>query len=159
MKNITEKLLPCPFCGCDRPTLQPEYEANNRFRIRYWVIRCERCLTQMDRVTKALTIAAWNRRVAEEQQWTKETPTEPGWYWFRYLPEQVEHAVVAIYSTEEDPDRLRIGLYCRTGIEMQGEDFCYLDKFIAKEEKKQRGLPLWRKIPVPALLEGGENDA
>ena len=73
-----------------------------------------------------------------------------------YPQERIDHVVVAVYSTEDDPDRLRLGLFCHTGIEMQGEDFCYLDKFIAKEEKKQRGLPLWLKLEPPALPEEGE---
>jgi len=78
MTDTTEKLLPCPFCGRVGEGYQC-HESDMHF------VECtnKKCPVQPHTdwfETESEAIAAWNRRVAEKPKWTKETPTETGWY-------------------------------------------------------------------------------
>ena len=71
------KLLPCPFCGGEGKVQLYSAKFDT-----YWVF-CKQCgMDSKMAETKSDAIAVWNYRAAGEQpKWTKETPTEEGFYW------------------------------------------------------------------------------
>lgn len=80
---MSEKLKPCPGCGC----------THLHFEIGIFRVSCGGdCLMKgpkKDSMEDA--IAAWNA-LPRPLRWTKELPTEPGWYWFRNLSKpQIVH--------------------------------------------------------------------
>jgi len=75
MNNITEKLLPCRYCGQTSGLFTHEEHESN-------YVGCHECNIMTDCfVALKDAIAAWNRRDAEKPKWTNEPPTEEGLYW------------------------------------------------------------------------------
>ena len=69
------KLKPCPSCGHRQPALLGYGDT-------YYVecVHCYLCGPRFDYDKDAA--AAWNA-LPRHLRWTSETPTEPGWYWYR----------------------------------------------------------------------------
>jgi len=86
--------------------------------------------------SKEQACAAWNRRVAEKPKWTKEPPSEVGWYL------EMRNGVIDCVEYEDVRFKDHLGV---------------LEKFWrATPEQIQALNILWYKIPIPALPKEGE---
>ena len=142
------KLLPCPFCECRTPQV---YDKHNRRKRLVWYAQCTNfeCKAELGPFdTKEEARSAWNRRGSrEEPKWTKEPPTEEGWY---FLTDS--HCA----HRDESPmcnEIVHVGkrLYIRL-MRAGGESWELLDKFCAAFKRSKRKL-YWQKIDIPALSE------
>ena len=81
---MSEELKPCPICG--GLSVGYYYEDDNEVSV-----LCHACLfeTHYHRTEKSAA-RKWNA-LPRRLRWTKEKPTEKGWYW---LKEEGRHAVV-----------------------------------------------------------------
>lgn len=70
-----EKLLPCPYCGSNRPYLR-----GTGIAIFAWCPDC--CRAGNDTLEARQAIKVWNELV-RPLWWSRQTPTEPGFYWWR----------------------------------------------------------------------------
>lgn len=86
------ELKPCPYCGSTDVHIFTVHET--------CYVMCYDCLMKSPRRKgKRNTAAAWNT-LPRHLRWTKEPPTDSGWYWFRnlsakgtrYLP-QIVHTI------------------------------------------------------------------
>jgi len=92
MTDITDKLLPCPFCNS--PVALREHNCPTVG----WHVTCTGSIDKCGVCPQTLSarangdistpfskeeaIVAWNHRISNEtSQWTKEPPTEEGTYW------------------------------------------------------------------------------
>lgn len=72
---MPEELKPCPACN------EPSPEISNTGRDYY--VRCPHCCMRGPEAGGPTWAAEdWNA-MPRRLRWTKETPTEPGWYWNR----------------------------------------------------------------------------
>lgn len=101
-------MKPCPHCG-HRAAL---WDGNPDGSQGVYVF-CEECgmhgpLTiEMEEES---AIAAWNA-LPRRLKWTKEKPTEPGWYWWRFEKNIVPHMVYVVHESTMRPvqtDRMLI---------------------------------------------------
>ena len=84
------KLKPCPHCG----DFNVEYDAlDDR-------VYCCDCGTSGPHYCDGEEAAAeaWNA-LPRHLQWTTETPTEPGWYWWRPEKNIVPHMVYVVWES------------------------------------------------------------
>jgi len=167
MTDTTEKLLPCPFCGATE-----EQTANIVTAGKYAVmllsvhefgdeqakqdthpfyVQCVECGKSTSCYqTSEEAIAAWNHRVAEKPKWTKEPPTEPGWYWVAgegCNPNDI--SCVWVFQ--------RGGHLCVSDTMLVTSNWLlswYCESYTAK---LGLGKLLWCKANIPALPEKGES--
>ena len=93
------ELKPCPHCGgTDLQIVETDMTC------------CIRCCTKgcwlegPTKEWKASAIAAWND-LPRPLRWTKEPPTEQGWYWFRNLSAKGTKYLPQIVNTIEFKER------------------------------------------------------
>jgi Lar family restriction alleviation protein len=65
-RQMTDKLLPCPFCGGDA-TLSSDSNVEHDREIRYWIVRCQKALCDASvgescNFSRELAIDKWNSR-------------------------------------------------------------------------------------------------
>ena len=153
---MSEELKPCELCS-EAAELMHASDAD----FDWFYVRCCCCFKQsatFDTAEEAR--AAWNRRVAP--QWTKEPPTEQGYYWVlehtthtrtkKNQGNPVPRIVVArvFYSPDSTSGR-RLMVYAhpwRTDFE--------IEEYVDFQNQLYQTLPLWLKIDVPATLEESE---
>lgn len=69
------ELKPCPHCGGES-----YLHTEDVFFVECWKCR----FSGPDSCTEEDAVESWNA-LPRPLRWTKETPTDPGWYWFRNL--------------------------------------------------------------------------
>jgi hypothetical protein len=65
-RQVTDKLLPCPFCGGEA-ALSSDSNVEHGREIRYWIVRCPKALCDASvgeggNFSRELAIAKWNTR-------------------------------------------------------------------------------------------------
>jgi hypothetical protein len=102
-------------------------------------------------------LSVYNGRYYGDKQmnnWTQEIPKEPGFYWFATFPKTqeieftIDHPVIVAITIGKD-GRLRLNTYHATVIELEQDDFCYVEKFVAIEEKERGNRPYWCRVEDP----------
>lgn len=80
------KLKPCPHCG----STDLQIDWNGVYECHF--VRCFNCHMQGPEIYgKNKAAGCWNA-LPRHLRWTKEPPTEEGWYWFRNLSKpQIVH--------------------------------------------------------------------
>lgn len=70
MAKVSEKLLPCPFCGGEA-IVSEHYNSMWRENPTDFCVRCKKCLSATMRYysTRDKAIAAWNRRAERTGRW------------------------------------------------------------------------------------------
>lgn len=87
---MSEELKPCPIC-----------ESKREVDITPGQVRCWNCLAcGSARARTKDAIKDWNS-IPRRLRWTKETPTKPGWYWFRNTNQRDVHVVCIAYEWDE----------------------------------------------------------
>lgn len=121
------KLLNCPCCGSRRTMVMAT--------VGRWACCSECGLSTKSFLTEQEAADAWNKRQSE---WTAESPTEPGWYWWR-LKKGVDPVVFRLIMAEwyDDSDDVILP-----------ECLCvFNDEMGEKPVDKYRGE--WCRIPEP----------
>jgi len=150
MTNTTEKLLPCPhcpFCGSADIVVRMYDPTDSAFCQQ---VVCRRCNGSSGYFrTEAEAIAAWNSRADEKPKWTKEPPTEPGWYWVASEgcnPNDI--SCVWVFQRE--------GHLCVSDTMLVTSNWLLSWYCESYTEKLGLGKLLWCKANIPALPEEGE---
>jgi hypothetical protein len=87
--------------------------------------------------------------------WIQETPKESGYYWIAIFPKTqeieftIDHPQVVAVTRDVNGKGLRFNLYRATAIELERDDFCYVEKFVAIEEELRGNRPYWCKVEDP----------
>jgi len=140
MTDTTEKLLPCPhcpFCGSADIVARMHDPTDSSFCHQFVCRRCNGSSGYFK--TESEARAAWNRRVAEKPKWTKEPPTEDGWYMVSRFRDDTRVIPVKCGGTKEEY------------IETFSDEVYTLKGFCETYPEVQ-----WCRINVPALPEKGE---
>ena len=129
------KLLPCEHCNEKLQCIRKDDGY-------YYRIVCSDCGIKTSlHMTIEEAIAAWNRRVAEKPKWTKEPPTEEGWYClFNHWASSMMQSAWVFKREEKLWVKINSQLYSM-------RDFC-----------KAYPNASWLKIDIPAPPEKGENN-
>lgn len=132
------ELLPCPFCGGEA-----EYEIYGDEN-EYDQVKCKQCGFWFDAPNYDVSSREiWNRRVPSAGQWTKDVPTEKGYYWcFRKSWSQPKPARVFIFGEKWYVDTpnggARLKEFCKTGLGVTKEQMYWLPMDVppSPEEKE-----------------------
>lgn len=87
-RQMTDKLLPCPFCGGDA---QVKHDTSSDYKRHWrWLVECldyENCALELNGFsTREQAISRWNSRKSSaysHRNGETDAPTIPGTYWFK----------------------------------------------------------------------------
>lgn len=102
MSDIT--LKPCPYCQSDNVciSISPEMQDGRRFYYGFCydctMVTPEVSNEEGEGIAEEQAAEAWNS-LPRHLHWTTETPTEPGWYWWRPEKNIVPHMVYVVWES------------------------------------------------------------
>ena len=92
-------MFPCPLCKGKAVFIAKQINNLGRVSV-IWSVECTKCgLPTNGYRTQRQALEAWNS-LPRMLVWTKEAPTEPGWYWCRYYGKCIHIVNVGVDLSE-----------------------------------------------------------